>query len=316
MDFGAVNNYYPFGMLMPDMSWQSSGYRYGYNGMEMDNDIKGTGNHLSTHFRGLDPRVGRWGSTDPKENLYPSLSSYNSFGNNPIVYKDSEGDVLQVGGDDLQLSLSDLKLLAPEQYRNQVKLIENSNVVTFEGFDNLPEDVQSYEGISLLNDLITSKKNYEYVLGGKIEGIQASSGDRVYFDDRNAELYPSTAITNLSVTDRVNIKLFPNESSSNDKPRFGIDGAVRISDGEFSITGSDLKVPRGNVIFHELKENFYRTELQMYYHNHKDGISGGAHKEAGKSGEKFSKEVGNNQNVSNGEGEGLKFEKRKENKWN
>ncbi len=43
----AVNNYYPFGMLMPDMSWQSSGYRYGFGGHEMDNDVKGTGNHSS-----------------------------------------------------------------------------------------------------------------------------------------------------------------------------------------------------------------------------------------------------------------------------
>ena len=87
-----MKNYYPFGMLMPDMSWQSSGYRYGYNGMEMDNDIKGTGNHLSTHFRGLDPRVGRWGSTDPLESKFPDRSTYVSMGNNPINRIDPLGD--------------------------------------------------------------------------------------------------------------------------------------------------------------------------------------------------------------------------------
>ncbi len=32
IDIRAVNNYYPYGMLMPDMSWQSSGYRYGFGG--------------------------------------------------------------------------------------------------------------------------------------------------------------------------------------------------------------------------------------------------------------------------------------------
>jgi hypothetical protein len=32
IDVRAVNNYYPFGMLMPDMYWQSSGYRYGFGG--------------------------------------------------------------------------------------------------------------------------------------------------------------------------------------------------------------------------------------------------------------------------------------------
>ena len=92
LNLRAVNNYYPFGMLMPDMSWQSSGYRYGYNGMEMDNDIKGTGNHLSTHFRGLDPRVGRWGSTDPAEKSFPGRSSYISMGNNPVNFLDKLGD--------------------------------------------------------------------------------------------------------------------------------------------------------------------------------------------------------------------------------
>lgn len=42
LDVRAVNNYYPFGMLMPDMSWQTSGYRYGFGGHENDNDVKVT----------------------------------------------------------------------------------------------------------------------------------------------------------------------------------------------------------------------------------------------------------------------------------
>ena len=61
LDIRAVNNYYPFGMLMPDMSWQSSGYRYGFGGHEMDNDVKGTGNHSSFGEYGYDPRrAGRY----------------------------------------------------------------------------------------------------------------------------------------------------------------------------------------------------------------------------------------------------------------
>jgi RHS repeat-associated protein len=60
--------------------------------MEMDNDIKGTGNHLSTHFRGLDPRVVRWWSPDPAEKSYPGRSSYVSMGNNPVNNLDPNGD--------------------------------------------------------------------------------------------------------------------------------------------------------------------------------------------------------------------------------
>ena len=41
------------------------GYRYGFNGMERDDEIKGSGNSYTTEFRLLDPRLGRWPSTDP-----------------------------------------------------------------------------------------------------------------------------------------------------------------------------------------------------------------------------------------------------------
>jgi len=40
-------------------------YRYGFNGMEKDDEVKGKGNSYTTHFRMLDPRLGRWLSTDP-----------------------------------------------------------------------------------------------------------------------------------------------------------------------------------------------------------------------------------------------------------
>jgi hypothetical protein len=40
----AVNNFYPFGMMQEGRSVNTSGYRYDFNGMEMDNEVKGTGN--------------------------------------------------------------------------------------------------------------------------------------------------------------------------------------------------------------------------------------------------------------------------------
>ena len=98
---------------MPDMSWQSNGYRYGYNGMEMDNDIKGTGNHLSTHFRGLDPRVVRWGSPDPLESKFPDRSTYVSMGNNPINRVDPFGDSTYLYGDNKFRIAEDLQTESP-----------------------------------------------------------------------------------------------------------------------------------------------------------------------------------------------------------
>jgi RHS repeat-associated protein len=53
-------NCYPFGMNMPGRTFNSSEYRYGFNGMEKDDEIKGEGNSLDFGARIYDPRLGRW----------------------------------------------------------------------------------------------------------------------------------------------------------------------------------------------------------------------------------------------------------------
>jgi len=69
-------------------------YRYGYQGSEKDDEIKGSGNSYTTHFRLLDPRVGRWLSIDPKANA--KESPYVSMGNNPIWFNDPLGDTIRI----------------------------------------------------------------------------------------------------------------------------------------------------------------------------------------------------------------------------
>lgn len=88
-------NYYPFGMGMPLRQHQGEGYRYGYQGSEKDNEIKGNGNSYTTYFRQLDPRVGRWLSVDPKSSAAPWESPYASMGNNPVFYNDVLGDIVK-----------------------------------------------------------------------------------------------------------------------------------------------------------------------------------------------------------------------------
>ncbi len=70
----------------------SSDYRYGYNGKEKDNEIKGEANSLDYGARIYDPRVGRWMSTDPKERDMPDHSPYQTNFNNPIFYMDPDGE--------------------------------------------------------------------------------------------------------------------------------------------------------------------------------------------------------------------------------
>jgi RHS repeat-associated protein len=48
--------------------------RYGFNGMEKDDNVKGEGNSYDFGARIYDPRVGRWLSMDAKSKDYPHSS--------------------------------------------------------------------------------------------------------------------------------------------------------------------------------------------------------------------------------------------------
>ena len=64
-------------MIMPGREFGGD-YRYGYNGVEKDNEISGEGNHLDFKFRGYDPRTGRFWSVDPLYQTYPWNSTYSA----------------------------------------------------------------------------------------------------------------------------------------------------------------------------------------------------------------------------------------------
>ena len=43
-EISSASDYYPFGMQMPGRNYQAGNYRFGFNGTENDNDVKGVGN--------------------------------------------------------------------------------------------------------------------------------------------------------------------------------------------------------------------------------------------------------------------------------
>ena len=90
-DIVSYSDYYPYGMLLPNRHGSEEEYRYGFNGMEQDNEVKGNGNSYTTEFRQYDPRVGRWLSLDPLMAKYPGMSPYCAFNNNPIYFADPTG---------------------------------------------------------------------------------------------------------------------------------------------------------------------------------------------------------------------------------
>lgn len=93
-DVVSYSDYYPYGMMMPGRHGEtsSSSYRYGYNAMERDDEVKGAGNSYTTEFRQLDPRLGRWLTMDPMGYTQPGNSPYNSMRNSPISRTDPMGN--------------------------------------------------------------------------------------------------------------------------------------------------------------------------------------------------------------------------------
>jgi RHS repeat-associated protein len=66
-------------------------YRYGFNGMEKDDEVKGSGNSYDFGARIYDPRVGRFLSLDPHQKKYTDLSPYIYAELNPIAKVDVDG---------------------------------------------------------------------------------------------------------------------------------------------------------------------------------------------------------------------------------
>lgn len=91
-DIRSAQDYYPFGMPMPGRGMSTGeAYRYGFQGMEREDDIKGEGNAYTTEFRQYDVRVGRWMSVEPKAENFASLSPYSAFLNNSNSFQDING---------------------------------------------------------------------------------------------------------------------------------------------------------------------------------------------------------------------------------
>ena len=94
--------HYPFLQGYKEINTMSAGlpyrhqagneYRYGFNGMEKDDEVKWERNSYDFGVRIYDCRVGRWIRRNPLEWEYPDLSPYNYTANNPIKFIDVDSE--------------------------------------------------------------------------------------------------------------------------------------------------------------------------------------------------------------------------------
>ena len=270
---------------MPGRQYQSStGYRYGFNGKEKDDEVKGAGNSIDYDARIYDPRLGRFLTVDPAQQKYAGMSPFSGLGNSPIFFKDNGGKTLTPGGNITQ-AITDIRSLVPKEYQSQIQL-NKAGQIEFQNYDKLPDAVKKYEGVSLVNDLITSNSKYKYTAGLQIDskarvdipdaGLKAGDKQVLYKSPKSSARDAGDAIDNLSTTPRGDTD-FKNDYL----PEDGFDGSVRIAEGEFSVlneTSGLVPTERASVVFHELKENFLRTDKKQSYNDAHKGASGGSDK--------------------------------------
>lgn len=95
VDLLSKSEYYPYGMVIDELSYQNGNTRFGYNGKENDNEVKGgVGKQQDYGMRIYDPRVARFLSTDPlivHQQQYQYLTPYQFASNTPIQAIDLDG---------------------------------------------------------------------------------------------------------------------------------------------------------------------------------------------------------------------------------
>ncbi len=92
-DVVSATDYYPFGM-QSRYTYTGSlalNYRFGFNGKENDNDVKGEGMQQDYGERIYDPRLARFLSTDLLTQKFPDLTPYQFASNCPIAGIDLDG---------------------------------------------------------------------------------------------------------------------------------------------------------------------------------------------------------------------------------
>lgn len=168
-------------------------YRFGFNGQEKDNEIKGVGNSLSFQYRIYDSRLGKFLSVDPLASSYPWNSTYAFAENDVIRCIDLEGlESYEVSGNEITIHAIFVVFKNRPDMLIGEKMYSGGNVPT--DIDVLNIAKASWLEFNKLTDAETYKLKINTDQNGKVTGV--SEGENSYklrfdvkfmeFDDEKA----------------------------------------------------------------------------------------------------------------------------------
>jgi RHS repeat-associated protein len=130
---------------MSGRTFNSNSYKYGFNGKEKDEEIKGDGDSYDFGARIYDNRLGRWWAMDPLQAKYPSLSPFSFVGNMPIIAIDPDGKVIKIISTDPEFRA---KTFAQLQKLSNVQLVllKNGIVCDANKVKDFPVDIVEQKG--------------------------------------------------------------------------------------------------------------------------------------------------------------------------
>jgi len=126
-------------MTVPNRSYSSPSYRYGFNGKEKDDEVKGSGMQYDYGFRIYDPRLGKFLSQDPLFKSFPWYTPYQYAGNKPIKFIDLDG--LEEANVDIIAKFKNGDVLLKVSVNNKVLSNSNNGMITFHYKDKLDTDI-------------------------------------------------------------------------------------------------------------------------------------------------------------------------------
>jgi RHS repeat-associated protein len=142
-------------MLVPNRHGQSDSYRYGFQGQEKDDELKGEGNSLNYTFRMHDPRIGRFFATDPIGQSFPWNSPY-AFAENRVIDK---------------MELEGLETFDPDSKPTGISYLYDSTIPAGFKIDKHNQDIHGF----VVTPIYDFNGTVQYYLAGKESGLVRKS---------------------------------------------------------------------------------------------------------------------------------------------
>lgn len=219
-----------------------------------------------------------WLSVDPMSDKYPSMSPYNYCAWNPVKLVDPDGLKFKIPGKnspDHNPTMGDIVSLVNPSSQHRV-MVDDDGFISIDISDLDSKQAERLfkkdKGLALLNDLILSKKKFYY-----------ENSDFQTLDDYNSLSIESDNNGIVNASDGG----LDSKNGYTCSLREGFNGQVVLARSgkwynEIKKTGwPDQRISmRKSILYHELRENYYRTELGINYNDQPENANRGAHARA------------------------------------